>query len=302
MEVFPSLSFPSANTIAAYEEDRLIAVADLNGLVRIYRILENGPRLYASFNADMEVQSLSFNGKALYVAGISQEIFRYDLQTGDRTSIQTPHRGAVNAIATIPGSEIMASASSDWAIAIFKNQKLHDYIEEHASAVNDILFSTDSRFLVSAENNHQIIVRQTSDLEIQKIFTEHESRIKTLAFSPDSRILLSGDHNGGICVFDLVRKKRIGFYNAHDDAVSSLSFINNEQFVSCGFDGYIRIWNLRREKDRNKKDRGFLLQELEAHPSYIIGAALFRKQRILFTIGRDSMLRFWRITDSSGDN
>ena len=93
-------------------------------------------------------------------------------------------------------------------------------------------------------------IDQNSKLE--KIYENdmHDNIVKTVKFSPSSKNLLfvSGDLNGNIIVCDYFNSK----FNtqkafAHDYGVNAIDFLDDNNFVTCGNDNIIKIWNYSQE-------------------------------------------------------
>ena len=79
---------------------------------------------------------------------------------------------------------------------------------------------------------------------------KHDNCVNTLKFCPSSNILLliSGDLDGNIitCEYynkDFILKKTF----AHDFGVNSIDFLDENNFVTCGNDNIIKIWNYSQE-------------------------------------------------------
>ena len=88
--------------------------------------------------------------------------------------------------------------------------------------------------------------------KLEKIYEHeiHENCVKTLKFSPSSNnlLLVSGDLNGNIvtCEYlnkDFILKKTFG----HDFGVNSIDFLDDNNFITCGNDNKIKIWNYSQE-------------------------------------------------------
>jgi len=78
----------------------------------------------------------------------------------------------------------------------------------------------------------------------------HDNCVNTLKFSPSSNklLLISGDLNGNIitCEYfnkDFIVKKIFG----HDFGVNSIDFLDENNFVTCGNDNIIKVWNYSQE-------------------------------------------------------
>ena len=87
---------------------------------------------------------------------------------------------------------------------------------------------------------------ENSKLEKLYEYEMHDNSVKTLKFSPSSNtlLLISGDLNGNIitCEYldkNFLLKKTFG----HDFGVNSIDFLDCQNFVTCGNDNIIKIWN-----------------------------------------------------------
>jgi len=87
---------------------------------------------------------------------------------------------------------------------------------------------------------------ENSKLEKLYEYEMHDNSVKTLKFSPSSNtlLLISGDLNGNIitCEYldkNFLLKKTFG----HDFGVNSIDFLDSQNFVTCGNDNIIKIWN-----------------------------------------------------------
>lgn len=77
-------------------------------------------------------------------------------------------------------------------------------------------------------------------------YSLHENSVKTLKFSPSSNnlLLISGDLNGNIVTCEYQNKNFILKKTfAHDFGVNSVDFLDDKNFVTCGNDNIIKIWN-----------------------------------------------------------
>ena len=80
----------------------------------------------------------------------------------------------------------------------------------------------------------------------------HDNSVSTLKFCPSTNnlLLISGDLNGNIitceyCNKDFILQKTM----AHDFGVNSIDFLDENNFVTCGNDNIIKIWNYSQENE-----------------------------------------------------
>jgi WD40 repeat protein len=89
-------------------------------------------------------------------------------------------------------------------------------------------------------------MNQDNNLEIIYEHEKHDNCINTLKFSPSSNnlLLISGDLNGNIITCEFNNKSFIlNKTFAHDFGVNSIDFLDENNFVTCGNDNVIKIWN-----------------------------------------------------------
>jgi protein transport protein SEC13 len=89
-----------------------------------------------------------------------------------------------------------------------------------------------------------------SQLEKLYEYEMHDNSVKTLRFSPSSNnlLLISGDLNGNIITCEYIDKNFILQKTfGHDYGVNSIDFLDDKNFVTCGNDNIIKIWNYSQE-------------------------------------------------------
>ena len=105
---------------------------------------------------------------------------------------------------------------------------------------------------------------QNSKLDKLYEYDMHDNCVKTLKFSPSltNLLLISGDLNGNIitCEYsdkNFILKKEFG----HDFGVNSIDFLDDKNFVTCGNDNVIKIWNYSEENGNVAIKNNFILKE-----------------------------------------
>ena len=88
--------------------------------------------------------------------------------------------------------------------------------------------------------------------QLEKLYEHemHNNSVKTLKFSPSSNnlLLISGDLNGNIITCEYTNKNVILQKTfGHDYGVNSIDFLDDKNFVTCGNDNIIKIWNYSQE-------------------------------------------------------
>ena len=105
---------------------------------------------------------------------------------------------------------------------------------------------------------------ENSKLEKLYEYEMHDNSVKTLKFSPSSNtlLLISGDLNGNIitCEYldkNFLLKKTFG----HDFGVNSIDFLDCQNFVTCGNDNIIKIWNYSQNNGNVEIKNDYVLKD-----------------------------------------
>lgn len=121
----------------------------------------------------------------------------------------------------------------------------------HREAVTYIDISPSQKYIVSASQDTNLILRVLKNSKIKKVIVGHKAPISAVKFSPDEQSIASCDTNGIVEIWDIsgnnlktLSTKNLVFY--------SLAFSNSGNLLACGSSGSIVIWthpegNLYRE-------------------------------------------------------
>ncbi len=115
-----------------------------------------------------------------------------------------------------------------------------------------VLYSPDSKFIVSCKDNEIKILDATTGSEMMTL-RGHDGPIDSIAFSPDSKYIISGGMDNMIKVWDVASGRELRTLRGHEGFVTSVAFTSDGmQIVSGSWDGTIKLWDVasRREQTR----------------------------------------------------
>ena len=120
--------------------------------------------------------------------------------------------------------------------------------------------------LASCGFDKKVILFKIENYKLEKLYEYdmHDNCVKILKFSPSSNrlLLVSGDLNGNIitCEYldkNFILKKLFG----HDFGVNSIDFLDETNFVTCGNDNIIKIWNYSQDNGDVEIKNNFILKD-----------------------------------------
>jgi len=167
----------------------------------------------------------------------------------------------------------------------------------HSAIINDVVYTPDGKYLVSASRDKLIRVW---DLETGKtvrtlrgqIGEGNKGNIYAMAMSPDGRWLAAGGWMGvsgdiRIRLYDFPTGKLVALLKGHTNVVLSLAFSpDNRYLVSGSLDNNAILWNVKRQRR---------LHTLSGHTHDIYAVAFTPDSKRVVTGSDDHTLRLWQV-------
>lgn len=180
----------------------------------------------------------------------------------------------------------------------------------HMAKIQDVIFTNDRWYLVSASNDKTVRVWDTSTGENVRtlrgqIGTGHEGKIYAAALSPDNRWLAVGGWFTGkpkdrdsIRIIDFHSGDVVTRLQGHASVVLSLAFSPDSRWLLSGSaDMTARLWNIG--KDRTSPVSTESEMVLEGHTEPIYAVAFTPDGRRAVTGSDDDTLRLWQLPDNN---
>jgi WD40 repeat protein len=130
------------------------------------------------------VAALRFIDENHIVSGsLDGTVRRWDLRRNS-SEVLSRQSGAVTDVATARGGAIVASASEDRSVALWRGGRA-TLLGGHSAKVRAVAFSSDALLLASAAEDGSIRLWRPSDGRLLDVLTEHSSFVMDVAFLPD---------------------------------------------------------------------------------------------------------------------
>jgi len=174
----------------------------------------------------------------------------------------------------------------------------------HKSKIQDVIFTSDGRYLVSASEDKTICVWDTSIGKIVRVLRGQigegvDGKNFAAALSPDDRLLAVG---GRFHKNDRLKGSQIRLINfqigevkallkGHKDVVTGLAFSpDGDRLISVGFDKTARIWDVRANKT---------IHVLKGHKEPVHDVAFSPDGTFAVTGSDDGTLKLWNVNNGS---
>ncbi len=223
------------------------------------------------------------NGKEaqLYNAGNDTKISDF---TGAVLNFKNGHTGPILDFAFAGTSALMASASADKTVKIWKipTGELEGTFEGHTGDVTEVAFADNDQYLISGSDDMFVTVwdvRQKKKLFQRK---EHTRPIRALDVSPDGKYFATAGGDQHIIVWETATCNIVKEFKAHDNWVRCLAFSpDGKTIASGGDDGMIILWDREGNKLKEFRQRGWIYDlEFSGDGKYI--AAALEKNAVVF--------------------
>ncbi|KAH6974799.1 vegetative incompatibility protein HET-E-1 [Ilyonectria destructans] len=200
------------------------------------------------------------------------------------------HSGPVRSVAFSQDSTLVASASDDRTVRIWRSD-MGDCFQElkgHSGPVRSVAFSHDSALVASASNDQTVRIWRADTGECIK---GHSDWVRSIAFSHDSALMASAPDNRTVRIWHADTGECIQELKGQSDWVRSIAFSHDSALIaSASDDRIVRIWRV---------DSGDCVQELKAHSRSVRSIAFSHDSTLVALVSDDRTVRIWHT--STGD-
>jgi WD40 repeat protein len=168
----------------------------------------------------------------------------FDVKTGKEGRSFEVGTGVIRSAELSPDGKILACADGKsirlWNFAT--KQELPS-LPGHRDLIEKIVFSPDSKFLVSGGRDSRVKVWEIDTGKQIAEFAKHKGWILALAISPDGQYVASGSNDPNIQIWQLQTGKAITQLDGHHGSITSLLFHPEQnQLFSQSRDRSLRVW------------------------------------------------------------
>ncbi|CAG8617908.1 7746_t:CDS:2, partial [Acaulospora colombiana] len=163
---------------------------------------------------------------------------------------------------TSENPDMILSASRDktiilWTLSPHDNDTYgvpRKVLTGHNHFVQDVVISSDGQFALSASWDKTLRLWDLNTGTTTRRFVGHDKDVLSVSFSPDNRQIVSGSRDKTIKLWNTLGECKYTIQeDGHSDWVSCVRFSpnpSNPVIVSCGWDNYVKVWELTKFKIR----------------------------------------------------
>ncbi|MBW4427796.1 MAG: AAA-like domain-containing protein [Nostoc desertorum CM1-VF14] len=211
------------------------------------------------------------------------------------------HTAAVMAVDVSPDSSLIASASVDKTIKLWRRDgTLVATLKAHQGAVRSVAFSPDGRILASASEDGTIKLWQRDPKDalwrISRTFKGHTASVWEVAFSLDGQTIASAGWDTTVRVWKqdgtLLRT-----FQGYKAGFLGVAFSPDGQTIAAAsLDGTIKLWR----RDTSGWQNAKTLQPLQGHTAWIKGVAFSPDGQIIASASEDTTVKLWQRDSTDG--
>jgi WD40 repeat protein len=283
--------YPSSLGIFSADE-KSVFTADYHGVAHQWDSDGRKLRRFGGDRSAILAVAISPDGQRFF-SGQGEFVHVWDAVTG-RQVARWKEAADVRAIAvSTDGRKLLSGGEAGAALFDAEGSLLRRFT---STSVNTIRFSPDQHMVVAGGSNGRTYIWDSlSGDEIRHLERASSMHVSSIAISVDGQLILGGDEEQNLLIWEALSGKKIRTVQIprQDPSRTDLGELSvafapqGKLFASGGVDGYLRVWDPRKER---------VLHRLDGHYGPVLSIGFFTNGRLLVSGGDDQLARIWDVT------
>lgn len=276
---------PDGTMVLSASEDTTIRLFTL----RLFNEVVFEPR--TTFRREFAVKTAVFSpdGRTVVAGSVfpDQSLTVWDVATGNEIDRLTAHTNTINAVAFLPNSLQVLSASEDVTLILWdiENGALLQRFSEHDGAVNTAAFSPNDTQILSAGRDDRLILWDMQTRQVVRTFEGHTDDVNSVVINADGTRAASGSDDSTIIIWDMATGTPVFAPLTLNGPVNSVAFSPDGRVLVAGSqDLTVSIWDAT---------NGNLVRTLQGHARPVNAVAFSADGRTIVSGARDGRMILW---------
>lgn len=153
------------------------------------------------------------------------------------------HTGPISGVATSNERYIATAGYDNLVLLWLPEEKAAVSRGSHDHLVNNVQFSRNGNFLVSASSDYSARIWSVPDLRLISVLGGHQDDVEMAAFSPDDSLVATVSRDYSVKIFDF-SGRCLSTLTGHERDVLSVAWSNTgKRLITSGDDGTVREWD-----------------------------------------------------------
>lgn len=223
-------------------------------------------------------------------------IWIYDAQTGEELDLFTGGTGVFESIAFSPDGKTLVSDINGNYLCMWDvntGRQIRTFFGHSHFVISAISFSPDGKTIVSGGSGGDVKFWNAETGEYIHRFIWHSGFVNRISFTPDSKLIATAGSDKKIYILDVETGKSIRSFTEHNtgqtDGYRDVAFHpDGEHIASVGIDNTIRLWDIKRVKQRNFNTMS---------PDTVFDVAFSPDGKILASCSQDGTIKLWNASN-----
>ena len=236
--------------------NRIVSGSKFDNQVIMWRTSDGMELWRATVAQEIERVAWSMDGK--YVCSVSEDFLLSMFDASDGKLIKTVrHLQGIDALAASPDGRFMVSGEENtegedgkthgW-VRVFSMPELEQVkLLDHGEIVNEIHFTSDSKYMLTAGHPDKVMVWDTTTWEeVTTLRGEPDKIFVTAQFSPDDSMIAASGRTGDVYVWDWRKGKVLSKFNHTGRKTESLAWSPDGHYmVTSGNDFHLMVYRVK---------------------------------------------------------